>query len=85
MPEKKKKKNSTIGFSTQSSVLSVSTQFNFGPNLGITKFFSWVLHQIVARQCSKLSSHANSRKTNEPNFKKGQKKTNFGRDSGSFG
>ena len=43
---------------------------NFGPNLAPPKFFSWILPLLVVRQCSKLSSYAISRKTNEPNLTK---------------
>ena len=35
--------------------------------------FSWVLPLLVVRQCSKLSSSAISRKTNESNLRKWQK------------
>ena len=40
------------------------------------KFFFIGFFLLVIRQCSKLSSYAIRRKTNEPNMKK--KKTNFG-------
>ena len=43
---------------------------NFGPSLGHLKFFSWVLLLLVVRQCSKLSSYAISRKTNDKNMTK---------------
>ena len=46
---------------------------NFGPSLGPPKFFPRVLPLLVVRQCSMLSSHAISRKTNRPNLKKCQK------------
>ena len=45
---------------------------NFGPSLG-PPIFLWVLPLQVVRQCSRLSSYAISRKTNEPNLKKWQK------------
>ena len=51
---------------------------NFGPNLGPPKGFSSVLPQPVVRQCSKLSSYAVSKKTNEPNLKKMTKNLNLG-------
>ena len=41
-----------------------------GPNLGAAIFFSSVLPLLVVRQCSKLSSYATSRKTNEADLKK---------------
>ena len=47
--------------------------------------FSWVLPLLVVRQCSKLSSYAVSRKTNEANLKKKTKKTNFGPVLAYFG
>ena len=40
---------------------------------------------LVVRNCSKLSSYAISRKTNKPNFRKWQKKTNFGPNFSPFG
>ena len=43
---------------------------NFRPSLGHPKFSSWILLLLLVRQCSKLSSYAISRKTNEPNLKK---------------
>ena len=43
---------------------------NFGPNLATPEFFSWVLPLPVCTECSKLSSYAVLRKTNEPNSKK---------------
>ena len=45
---------------------------NFVPDFG-HKNFSWVLPLLAARYCSKLSSYAISRKTNEPNLRKWQK------------
>ena len=51
---------------------------HFGPN-----FFSWILPLLVVRHCSKLSSYAIWRKTNERNLRKWQK-TNFGPDFGLF-
>ena len=46
------------------------TNANFRPSLGPPKFFPWVLPLLVVRQCSKLSSHTISSKSNGPNFKK---------------
>ena len=46
---------------------------NFGSNFGPSKFFSWVLSQLIDRQCSKLSSYAISKKTDTPDLKKWQK------------
>ena len=46
--------------------------------------FFHVLPLLVVWQCSKLSSYAISRKTNWPNFKKNDKKPNFGLDVGPF-
>ena len=47
---------------------------NFRPYFGSTfvpqKFFSWVLRLLVVRHCSKLSSFAIPRQTNEPNLRK---------------
>ena len=40
-------------------------------------FFLWALPLIDVIHCCKLSLHAISRKTNEPNFKKWQKKPSF--------
>ena len=57
---------------------------NFRPSLGPPRLFPWVLALLVDRQCSKLSSYAMFRETNEPNLKK-RKKTNFGPDFGPFG
>ena len=39
------------------------------PNLN-PQFFLWILAQLVARHCSKLSSYVIQRKTNEPNLTK---------------
>ena len=46
----------------------------FGQNLGSKKFFWWILPLVDVRHCCKLSLYAISRKTNEPNLKKSQKK-----------
>ena len=63
-------------------------KFNSGPNCGLFdpahKIFWRVLPLLVVRHCSKLSSYANLRKTNEPNLRKCQKKTNFGSGFGPF-
>ena len=47
----------------------------FWPKFGTQNFFSWVLPLLDVRNCCKLSLHAISRKTNEPNLRKWQKKT----------
>ena len=56
---------------------------NFGPSLG-PPIFLWVLPLQVVRQCSRLSSYAISRKTNEPNLKKWQKTLILGPILGHF-
>ena len=56
---------------------------NFGPSLG-PPIFLWVLPLQVVRQCSRLSSYAISRKTNEPNLKKWQKTLILGPILGYF-
>ena len=40
-------------------------------------FLSWVLPLLIVKRCFKLSFYAISRKTNEPNLKKNDKKPNF--------
>ena len=45
-------------------------------------FFLGVLPLLVVKHYFKLSSYAIYRKTSEPNFRKWQKKTNFGSDFG---
>ena len=47
------------------------------------KFLLWVLLLLDVIHCCKLSLHAVSRKTNEPNLRKWQK-TSFGPDFGPF-
>ena len=42
---------------------------NLGP-----KFFSWILPLLILRHCCKVSLHAISRKTNEPNLRQETKK-----------
>ena len=51
---------------------------DFGSNFGPSKFFSWVLSQLIDRQCSKLSPYAISKKTDKPSLKKWQKKQILG-------
>ena len=46
---------------------------DFGPNLGLKIFFSWISTLLDVRHCYKLLFEV-SRKTNEPNFRKWQKK-----------
>ena len=54
-----------------------------GPNLGPNNF-SWILPQLDVRHC-KLSLYSISRKTNEPNFRKRQKKLILGLILARFG
>ena len=58
----------------------------FGPNLcpPPPPSFLQVLLLLVTRHCSKLSSYAISRQTNEPNLRKWGTKTNFGPNFGLF-
>ena len=46
----------------------------FSPKLGSKYFCSWILPMLYVRHCCKLSLHAISRKINEPNLRKWQKK-----------
>ena len=48
-------------------------------------FFSWILTLLDVRNCWKLSMYVVSRKTNEANFKKWQKKPSFGPNFSPFG
>ena len=53
----------------------------FGP----PKNFSWILPLLDVKNCCKLSLYAFSRKTNEPNLRKWQKKPSFGPNFGPIG
>ena len=50
----------------------------FGPNLTTLPIFLWALRLLVVSNSFKLSSYSMSKKTNKPNFRKWQKKPNFG-------
>ena len=50
---------------------------SFGPNLGYN-FFSWVLPLLDVRHCCKLSFYTISKKANDPNWRKWQKKLILG-------
>ena len=48
-------------------------------------FFSWILPLLHVRHCRQLSLYVTSKKTNEPNLRKLQKKKSFGPTFGPFG
>ena len=48
-------------------------------------FFPWILPLLHVRHCCQLSLYVTSKKTNEPNLRKLQKKKSFGPTFGPFG
>ena len=58
----------------QAAILATSRKTNdanwrkFSAKYWVPKIFLWFLPLLVVRHCSKLSSYAMHRKTNEPNF-----------------
>ena len=79
-----------ISRKTDEPNLRFSEKPNFRPDFGLLgpyldqKFFSWILPLLDVRHYCKLSLHAISRKTDEPNLRFGEK-PNFRPDFGLLG